>query len=110
MRLLLDENVDRRLKRFFGEEHEVLTVADRGWKGKRNGELLNLAQRDFDVLLTTDRNIPYQQNISRLDLAVVILEVKRNTLEDLTPLMERVNTSLAETNPGNVIRISLSGE
>ncbi len=49
MRVLLDENVDRRLKRIFAEDHYVLTVVERGWSGKENGELLELAQEEFDV-------------------------------------------------------------
>ncbi|CAN5845342.1 hypothetical protein BH23ACT11_BH23ACT11_10470 [soil metagenome] len=49
MRVLLDENVDRRLKRAFPHEHEVVTVVEPGWAGKKNGELLKLAEKDFDA-------------------------------------------------------------
>ncbi len=65
LRILLDENVDRRLKREFAEEYEVVTVAEVGWAGKKNGELLRLAKKDFDALVSTDRGIPHQQNLSR---------------------------------------------
>ena len=50
MRVLLDENLDHRLKRFFGEEHDIVTVRERGWSGKENGELIQDAQREFDAI------------------------------------------------------------
>ena len=57
MRILLDENVDRRLKRDLSEIHEVVTVAEAGKAGKENGELLRLAEQRFDILLSTDKGI-----------------------------------------------------
>ncbi|CAN5782186.1 hypothetical protein BH18ACT11_BH18ACT11_15480 [soil metagenome] len=105
MRILLDENVDRRLKGDLTEGHEVVTVAEAGWAGKKNGELLRLAERRFDVLLSTDKGIPYQQNVSQFDLAVVLLRAKSNAHEDLAPLMDEVNGKLAYAEPGTVLRI-----
>jgi len=102
---LLDENVDRRLKRDFAEGHEVVTVAETGWAGKKNGELLRLAEKRFDVLLSTDKGIPHQQNVSRFDLAVVLLRAKSNAYEDLAPLMDEANAKLATVEPGTVVRI-----
>lgn len=55
MGVLLDEMLDRRLKRWLPERVEVVTVRERGWDSKKNGELLALAEKEFDVLLTTDR-------------------------------------------------------
>jgi hypothetical protein len=104
--VLLDENVDRRLKRAFAEGHEVVTVAEAGWAGKSNGELLRLAERRFDVLLSTDKGIPYQQNLSRFDLAVVLLQAESNAREHLAPLMDQVGTALARIEPGTVVRIT----
>ena len=106
MRILLDENVDRRLKGDFAEGHEVVTVAEAGWAGKKNGELLRLAEREFDALVSTDKGIPHQQNVSRLDLAVVLLRARSNALEDLVPLMERVNDALGSVEPGIVVGIT----
>lgn len=106
MRVLLDENVDRRIKRFFDTEHEVRTVAEQGWAGKKNGELLGLAQREFDAFVTTDRGIPHQQSVGQVQLAVIILEARSNTIEDLTPLMSRVNASLERLRSGTTIRVS----
>lgn len=105
MRVLLDENLDRRLKRWLAAEHEGVTVAERGWKGMKNGDLLRAAEGEFDALLTADRNIPYQQNLSRLDLAVVILEAKSNSYEDLAPLMDGANEALRGARPGGPVRV-----
>jgi len=106
LRILLDENVDRRLKRDLTGEHEIITVAEAGWAGKNNGELLRLAENRFDVLLSTDKGIPYQQNVSRFDLAVVLLRARSNSYEDLAPLMDKVNGKLEQVQPGTVLRIS----
>jgi hypothetical protein len=105
LRVLLNENVDRRLKRAFDEEHEVSTVPERGWAGKKNGELLEAAGKEFDAFVTTDRGIPHQQNLSRFDLAVVVLEAKSNNYEDLASLMDRTNAALGEVVPGVATRI-----
>jgi len=105
LRILLDENVDRRLKRDISEIHEVVTVAEAGRAGKENGELLRLAEQRFEVLLSTDKGIPHQQNVSRFDLAVVLLRANSNVYEELATLMDQVNAKLAYTKPGTVLRI-----
>lgn len=104
MRGLFDENVDRSLKRFFGEEHEILTVAERGWKGKKNGDLLEAAQHEFDALLTADRSIPYQQNLSRFMIAVVG-RARSNAYEGLAPLAEKASDALPKARPGHALFI-----
>lgn len=72
MKLLLDECVTRRLKRdLIG--HDAKTVAEAGFRGLKNGDLLRAAASDFDVLITVDRNLPFQQNIDAFQIAVVIL-------------------------------------
>ncbi len=90
MRVLLDEMLDRRLKRFLPEGVEAVTVRERGWDSKKNGELLTLAEKEFDVLLTTDRGIPHQQDLSRFDLEVEVISARSNRLADLEPRMEDV--------------------
>jgi predicted nuclease of predicted toxin-antitoxin system len=105
LRVLLDENVDRRLKRTFDEQHEVSTVPEQGWTGMKNGELLEAAGREFDALVTTDRSMPHQQNLSRFDLAVIVLEAKSNSYEDLASLMDRTNAALGDVVPGEATRI-----
>ena len=103
---MLDEQLDRRLKRFFGEEHEVVTVRERGWGGKENGELIEAAQRKFDALVTMDRGIPHQQNLTGVDLVIMLLEARSNRLADLTPLVEGVEAALLKARPGEVIRVT----
>jgi hypothetical protein len=80
-------------------------VAEASWAGKKNGELLCLAQIGVDVLLSTDKGIPHQRNVSRFDLAVVLFRARGNTREDLAPLMEEVNAGLASVEAGTVVRI-----
>ena len=64
-----------------------------------------MAQKHFDVLLSTDKGIPHQQNLSRFDLAVVLLRAKSNAYEDLAPLMDEVEAKFATIEPGTVVRI-----
>jgi predicted nuclease of predicted toxin-antitoxin system len=94
LRVLLDENLPRKPTRLFAPDTEAVTVAERGWKGLNNGDLLAAAEAEFDALVTADRRIPYQQELSRFDLTVVILEAKSNTLQDLRPLVERTGEAL----------------
>ncbi|MBS0365917.1 MAG: DUF5615 family PIN-like protein [Proteobacteria bacterium] len=82
MRILLDECVDRRLaQHIIG--HVVATVADQGWTGISNGKLLELAQTQFDVFVTVDRNLSFQQHLPKFAIAVILLAAKSNRLEDL---------------------------
>jgi predicted nuclease of predicted toxin-antitoxin system len=77
MKLLLDECVDWRLLRDL-EGHEVKTVKQLGWENVRNGALLRLASTQFDVFLTVDSNLPYQQNAALFPIAVIILRGKNH--------------------------------
>jgi predicted nuclease of predicted toxin-antitoxin system len=73
MRVLLDENIDRSLKPLFSTDFEVVTVSERGWQGRSNGELLRAAEQEFDALLTMDANLEHQQNLRLFKLAVVVV-------------------------------------
>lgn len=84
----------RKLKRLFAGDVEVVTVQERGWDSLENGDLLEAAQGEFDALLTTDRGIPHQQDLSGLGLTVVVLEAKSNRLEHLSPLIEEADAVL----------------
>ncbi len=97
--------VDRRLRRFLPEAIEALTVRECGWGPLKNGGLLKIAQHEFDVLLTADQGIPYQQNLPRFNLAVVVLKAETNSLEDLIPLMARVSNVLTTAQPGETIHV-----
>ena len=80
MRVLLGEMLPRKLKRLFPEGIEVVTVQERGWDSKKNGELLALAEEEFDLLVTTNRGIPHRQDLSRFGLPVAVLTAKSNRL------------------------------
>ncbi len=86
MRVLLDECLPKKLKREL-PGYTVITVPDQGWAGQKNGALLRLAQTEFDVFLTIDQNLTNQQNLSNIDLAIVVLSAQDNQLETLQPLM-----------------------
>ncbi len=104
MRLLLDECLPRPLKRDLAG-HETRTVPEMGWAGKDNGELLALASQDFDVFLTVDRNLSYQQNVGRFDIAVVVLVAAGNQLSDLRPLVPQLLQVLPAVVRGQVILV-----
>ena len=105
MRVLLDENLPRRLTKLLGPEIRATTVGRQGWSGKKNGELLSLAEKEFDAFLTTDKGLPQQQNLANFDLAIVLLRAKSNDYEDLAPLMDETNVKLAFVKSGTAIRI-----
>ena len=105
MRILLDECVPRPLRREL-LAHEVHTVVEMGWAGKRNGELLRLLTAEhFAVFLTTDQNLRYQQNFRGLQVAVVVLIAPTNRLDDLLPLMPTVRTVLGTIQPGAFVEV-----
>lgn len=89
MNILLDECIDRRLaKQLSG--YIVKTVPQMGWAGIKDGELLRLAEIEFDLFITVDRNLPFQQNLAVLDLAVVVLQVTSNRLADIQVLIPKI--------------------
>jgi predicted nuclease of predicted toxin-antitoxin system len=104
MRVLLDECVPRALRKEL-PGHEVTTVAEAGWAGVRNGELLQLAAKQFDLLLTVDRNLEYQQNFAGLTLAVIVVHALSNDVTVLRPLMRSVLAAIPTTKPGMVTHI-----
>ncbi len=90
MRLLLDENLPKRLKLDF-PEHEIFTVRDKGWNGIKNGELLKLLlENSFDALLTYDKNLQHQQNFLKFSITVFILTAKINQYIELTKLTPKI--------------------
>jgi predicted nuclease of predicted toxin-antitoxin system len=104
MRILLDESLPRKLAlEFIG--HNVQTVQKAGWSGLSNGELLRIASGDFEVLVTGDQNLQFQQNPASLPIAVIVLVAFNNRLETLRPLMPRVLENLKTIAPGQLIRV-----
>lgn len=86
-----------------------MSVRERGWGSKKNGDLLQLAEKEFDILLTSDKGIPHQQNLSRYDLAVVIPRAKSNRYEDFSNLMEGTNEVFRSVRAGTATIIKAKG-
>ncbi len=107
MKILLDESLPRKLRNDFPVGHEVWTIRDMGWLGKKNGELLTLmAGNFFDVFVTVDRNLPYQQNLQKFSLTIFVLRAKDNTRETLRLLIPKIFERLALGDLQNVIEIA----
>lgn len=105
MRILLDECAPRPLKRELAD-YEIRTVVEMGWSGKKNGELLRLmSQEGFTILLTTDQNLRYQQNLQQDGVAVVVLVAPSNKLSDLLPLIPEARGVLNTIALGEVIEV-----
>jgi len=104
MRLLLDESVPRRLRGAL-PTHSVKTAVEMGWGGVKNGALLILAAAEFDAFITVDRNLPFQQNIAALPIAVVVLIAHSNELQALMPLVPRLEEALATLQPRTLVQI-----
>ena len=95
MRLLLDENLPKRLKQDFAA-HDIFTVRDKQWNGIKNGELLKLMLvHGFHALLTFDKNMQHQQNFGKYTLTVFVLNAPINTYAELTKLSPRINAMLS---------------
>jgi len=105
MRLLLDESVPSRLRRSLAS-HEVRTVGEMGWSGTRNGKLLILAGAGFDVFVTVDKNLPQQQNLASLPVAVVLLDAHSVELKALMPLVPALEQALLLLAPRTFVRVA----
>lgn len=98
MRLLLDESVPAKLRRSL-LSHEVRTVVEMGWSGVKNGKLLALAADQFDAFITVDKNLPYQQNLATLPVALIVLDGQSNELHALLPLVSGLERALSSLKP-----------
>lgn len=107
MRVLLDECVPKRLCRDL-PGFDVSTVADEGWLGRRNGDLLRaMAAGGFTHLVTVDRNLMFQQNVGAAGVALIVVHARTNRLVELRPLMAAVAEVLATTEPGQVAHVGV---
>lgn len=104
MRILLDENLPKRLKLDLSE-YEVFTVRDRKWNGLKNGELLiKLMQENFQVLITFDKNLEFQQNFSKFPITVLTIKAEDNTYLTLKNYVSEIKKILKENlKPGTRI-------
>jgi hypothetical protein len=101
MRVVLDECLPKRLTREL-PGHEARTVQQMGWSGISNGKLLSLIRGQFDAFITVDSNLAYQQNLSTLPVAVVVLRAPSNKIEDLRPLLPALLATLTVLKPGEL--------
>ena len=108
MRILLDECVPRRLGQHL-RGHNWSTVPKEGLAGVKNGELFAAVQGKWDVLLTTDTNIPWQQVVARFDLAVLIIRAWSNDIEDLLPWVPEALRVLSSAKPGQALEVGDPG-
>lgn len=105
MRILLDECAPRPLRRSL-PGHDVRTVQEMGWDGLENGDLLReFTSAGFDVFLTVDQNLQYQQNLRAAGVAIIVLIAPSNKLSDLDPLMPKAAAALATIRPGELVEV-----
>jgi predicted nuclease of predicted toxin-antitoxin system len=104
-RILLDECIPRKFKEHFAD-HECITVPELGLAGKKNGELLSLAEEDgFQVFITLDRGIAYQQSLSGRKIAVVLIRAKSSRLVDLVPNVAKILEVMGSIEPGQIVHV-----
>ena len=101
MKVLIDECLPKKLKREVDADF-VQTVPEAGWADTKNGALLSLAEANFDVLLTNDQNMEHQQNLTKIDLAFIVLVALTNDIDDLKPLMPAANEALQTIKAGEI--------
>lgn len=104
MRILLDHNLNWRLGKLL-QPHDALTTRQMQWDELSNGELLKLAQDEFDVLLTTDANLYHQQKVSNYELAVIVMRAYKNSISALTPLIDQVLELMEQIHPGETLYV-----
>jgi hypothetical protein len=104
-KLLLDECLPRKFKSYLSG-YDCLTVPEAGWAGKKNGELLSLAENaGFQVFVSLDQGIEFQQNLTGRNIAVILIRAQSNRLADLIPLAGKILMSLSSIEPGLLVRI-----
>lgn len=104
MNILIDECLPKKLKLAFSD-HTVSTVPEMGWAGTKNGDLLALMVDEFDVFITIDGNMGYQQNLSSVMIAFILISAPSNRLADLLPLVPTIKQTLEHIQVGDIIII-----
>lgn len=104
MKIILDENLPRALKRYLSA-YEVTTVQEQGWAGVRNGELIARIDGVYDVLLTSDKNLKYQQNLTGRSIAII--ELPTNRLKLLETLTDTILAEVESVSPRMYVQVSL---
>jgi predicted nuclease of predicted toxin-antitoxin system len=106
MKILVDECLPAHIKNClspFG--HECKTVREVGFGSKKNGELIALADGEWDVLLTNDRNVKFQQNMTGRKISILVLYAKSNRLKDMLPLIPACAQALLSIQSGQVVEV-----
>jgi hypothetical protein len=104
MRILLDESLPKELQSEISG-HDIRTVAEMSWSSLKNGDLLARCAGRFDIFPTADQNLRYQQNLSTLPVAVIVLAAKSNRIADLRPLIPELLGAIAVLVPGTFSQI-----
>jgi hypothetical protein len=105
MKVLLDECLPRKLKLHLSG-HDVSTVPENGWAGIKNGALLRLMEPVFEVFITIDGNMQYQQNLNTVEIGVIVLVAPDNTMDTLQSLAPQILQALDGIQPGQVVKVS----
>ena len=112
-KILLDECLPVKLKYRFQEispDFQVSTVTEKGWTGIKNGKLLEKAQQEFEVFVTIDQNLPFQQELSKYSIAVVALKAKSNRYKDLLGFVECASETIKTAEKSKFYEIAPSNE
>ena len=105
MKVLLDQCLPVRLRHLL-HTHDVQTVRFKGWDGVKNGELIQLAAVDgFDAIITLDRGMQFEHDISKLPLGILVVRSKSSRYSDLAPLITNIDAALSSLKPGNLMVI-----
>ena len=105
MKALLDECLPRMLKQHLSI-HECRTVPELGWAGKKNGELISVAeQKGFEVFLTVDQGIEYEQNLAAHRVGTILIRSKSSRLSELVNYIPQILNAISAVRPGQLIRI-----
>jgi predicted nuclease of predicted toxin-antitoxin system len=107
MRILLDESVPWQFGRLLLPDHSFESVQRRGWGGTKNGQPIALAAQEFDVLVTADRGIEHQHNLSALPIAILLLRARTNRMKELAPGVAVVRAALEQIRPCTFVKVPI---
>ena len=94
-KVLLDENLPVKIKYRLQDVCEIYTVTDKNWNALENGDLIDVMQQDsFDYLITSDKNLQYQQNLAKYSIGFIVLNIKDNNYETVLPMLEKIKLIL----------------
>ena len=105
-KVLLDENLPVKIKYRLQDVREIYTVTDKGWNSLENGDLISAMQKDsFDYLITSDKNLQYQQDLTQYSIGFIVLNVIDNNYETILPMLEKIKQTLHDELKSNLIVI-----